>query len=172
MSSQITQNGQSTQSSQITQEQISSFVQAWFLALDQHAPAAEIAKMAADDVEMIFPEKSLHGLGDLLAWYAGGTYSDGEPAPGVINIFFNENHTVVQTKPTSDLGGNQVDLRVVVAWQASWFTPPAAKSRRTSMDATQDWTLTLSNKNCHGLVISRYNAMAKPFQYTPGFARL
>jgi hypothetical protein len=42
---------------------------------------------------MIFPEKTLIGLGDFMAWYAGGTYSDGERPRGVINIFFDENHT-------------------------------------------------------------------------------
>ena len=132
----------------ITQEQIDAFVAAWYLALDQHVPQEQIAALIADDAEMIFPEKTLHGASDVLAWYAGGTYSDGETAPGVIN------------------------LRVVVAWQASWFNPPAAKSTRTSMDASQDWTLTASDKNSYGLVITSYNAMAEPFKYAPGFARL
>ncbi len=156
----------------ITSEQIKAFVNAWYLALDQHVPQEQIAALAADDVEMIFPEKTLHGVGDLVAWYAGGTYSDGEQAPGVINIFFDENHNVASVEPTSDLSGQSVDLRVVVAWQASWFNPPAAKSTRTSMDATQDWTVKASDKNPFGLVISSYNAMAEPFKYAPGFARL
>ena len=156
----------------ITKEQIDEFVKAWYLALDQHVSQEQIAAMAADDVEMIFPEKALHGVSDLLAWYAGGTYSDGEQAPGVINIFFDENHNVVSVEPVSDLAGDEVKLRVVVAWQASWFNPPAAKSTRTSMDATQDWAVRASDKNAYGLVITSYNAMAEPFKYAPGFARL
>jgi hypothetical protein len=156
----------------ITLEAINEFVTAWYLALDQHVPSERAAAFVAEDVEMIFPEKALHGIDDLLAWYAGGTYSDGEQAPGVINIFFDENHNVVSVEPTSDLSGDEVNMRVVVAWQASWFEPPAAKSKRTSMDATQDWTLRRSEKNEFGLVISSYNAMADPFAYAPGYARL
>ena len=71
-------------------------------------------------------------MGDFLAWYAGGTYSDGEKAPGVINIFFDENHNVVSVEPK--IHGETVEVRVVVAWQASWFEPPAAKSKRVSAD--------------------------------------
>ena len=90
----------------------------------------------------------------------------------MINIFFDENHNVVSVEPVSDLAGDEVKLRVVVAWQASWFNPPAAKSTRTSMDATQDWAVRASDKNAYGLVITSYNAMAEPFKYAPGFARL
>jgi hypothetical protein len=156
----------------ITQEAINEFVTAWYLALDLHVPREACSRLVADDVQMIFPEKTLHGIGDLEAWYAGGTYSDGEEAPGVINIFFDENHNVASVEPTSALSGDEVKLRVVVAWQASWFEPPAAKSKRTSMDAIQDWTVRASDKNEFGLEISSYNAMAEPFQYAPGFARL
>jgi hypothetical protein len=158
-------------SGEITQDQIRRFADAWYLALDQHAPTDEISKLvAADGLEMIFPEKTLHGLGDFQAWYSGGAYSDGEQAPGVINIFFDENHNVVSVDAT--ITGDQAEARVLVAWQASWFTPPAAKSRRTSMDATQEWTVRRSSRNPYGLEIVRYNAMAVPFQYAPGFARL
>ena len=156
--------------SPLSKDNIKAFVAAWYLALDQHVPQEQIAAMASDDVEMIFPEKALHGISDLLAWYAGGTYSDGEEAPGVINIFFDENHNVVSVEPVSDEAADSVDLRVVVAWQASWFVPPAAKSTRTSMDAIQDWTIQVSDKNEFGLVITSYNAMAEPFKYAPGFA--
>jgi hypothetical protein len=61
---------------------------------------------------------------------------------------------------------------VVVAWQASWFEKPATKAKRTSLDATQAWTLKPSTKNKFGIAISSYNAVAEPFAYAPGFARL
>jgi hypothetical protein len=157
-------------SGSITHEQIQEFVTAWYLALDQHIPAADCANLVADDVEMVFPEKSLHGIGDFKAWYAGGAYSDGEQTLGVINIFFDENHNVVSVN--SNIAGDQATLQVVVAWQASWFTPPAPKSKRVSLDAVQEWTVKRSDKNVYGLVVTRYNAMAEPFQYAPGFARL
>ena len=156
----------------ITEQQIRDFVTAWYLALDQHAPIEQCATLVADDVEMIFPEKTLHGKSDFLAWCIGGKYSDGEAAPGVFNIFFDENHNVVSVTPTSGLTSGKITLRVVVAWQASIFNPPTAKSRRVSLDAIQDWTVRASNKNAYGLEVTSYNAMAEPFQYSPGFARL
>lgn len=158
--------------SAITEQQIQKFVAAWYLALDQHAPIEQCATFVSDDVEMIFPEKTLHGKSDFLAWCIGGKYADGDTAPGVFNIFFDEDHNVVSVTPTSPLGGEKITLRVVVAWQASMFIPPAAKSRRVSLDAIQDWTVCASDKNAYGLVVTSYNAMAEPFQYTPGFARL
>jgi hypothetical protein len=68
--------------------------------------------------------------------------------------------------------GDTVDVKVVVAWQASWFEKPATKAKRTSLDATQAWTLKPSTKNKFGIAISSYNAVAEPFAYAPGFARL
>jgi len=158
-------------SNEISQDQIRRFAEAWYLALDQHVPIEEISKLVATEgLEMVFPEKTLHGLGDFQAWCSGGTYSDGDKAPGVFNIFFDENHNVVSVE--ASISGDQAQVRVVVAWQASWFVPPAAKSKRTSLDATQDWLVRRSTKNVYGLEITRYNAMAEPFQYAPGFARL
>ncbi len=155
----------------INMDEIKSFVAAWYRALDQHVPPEECAKMVSEqNLEMVFPEKTLHGVNDFLAWYAGGTYSDGTKAPGVINIFFDENHNVVSVD--GQISDGKATLDVVVAWQASWFEPPAAKSKRTSLNATQRWIVRPSNKNTYGLEVISYNAMAKPFDYTPGFAHL
>jgi hypothetical protein len=157
--------------SAISIEAINTFVAAWYRALDQHVPREECARLVSEkSLEMIFPEKTLHGASDFLAWYAGGTYSDGTKAPGVINIFFDENHTVVSVD--ARISGSQATLEVVVAWQASWFEPPASKSKRVSLDATQHWVVQASSKNAYGLEVISYNAMAKPFQYAPGFAHL
>lgn len=155
----------------ITEDQVNQFAAAWYRALDVHAPVEELVKLVAEqDPVMVFPEKTLKGLDDFKAWYAGGTYSDGADTPGVIRIFFDENHNVVSVD--SKIEGDTVQATVVVAWQASWFEPPAAKSKRTSLDATQEWTLRRSDRNPYGLEITRYNAVAEPFKYTPGFARL
>ena len=154
----------------LTEAQIRTFVDAWYLALDQHAPVAQAGTLVSDDVEMIFPEKTLHGKSDFLAWCAGGAYSDGEKAFGVYNIFFDENHNVVSVE--AKIVGDQAELDVVVAWQASMFIPPAAKSKRVSLDAIQKWSVKASDQNAYGMVVTSYNAMAKPFVYAPGFARL
>ena len=155
----------------ITLEQVQAFAAAWYQALDFHVPTEEILTLVADEnVQMIFPEKTLHGVGDFAAWYSGGTYSDGEQTKGVINIFFDENHNVVSVD--SKIGDASIEVQVVVAWQASWFVPPAAKSKRVSADFTQAWTLRSSTKNPYGLVIESYNAVVVPPSYAPGFARL
>lgn len=157
------------------QQNIEKFAEAWFYALDIHAPSemCEVL-LAADDLHMIFPEKTLIGLGDFRAWYAGGTYSDGSSAPGVINIFFDEIHTLKSATKHDESSQDSLTVDIVVGWQASWFTPPAAKSKRTAMDATQQWTLrpAPAGKNAYGLEIVSYNAVAAPFQYAPGAAVL
>ena len=79
---------------------INEFVAAWYLALDNHAPTEELASLVTDDVQMIFPEATLPGVSDFTAWYSGGTYKNGTVAPGVINIFFDENHNVVSVERT------------------------------------------------------------------------
>ena len=154
----------------LNEADIRAFVDAWYLALDQHAPTDQVGQLVSDDVQMIFPEKTLHGKSDFLAWCIGGTYSDGEQAPGVYNIFFDENHNVVSVE--AQISGDKAELDVVVAWQASMFIPPAAKSKRVSLDAIQKWTVKASDQSPYGMVVTSYNAMAKPFVYAPGFARL
>ncbi len=154
-------------------ENLNAFATAWYLALDNHAPTDELVAFLSDEVQMVFPEKTLPKLQDFKAWYEGGTCSDDSELPGVINIFFDESHNLVSidvSEGTAD--DEQIEVSVMVAWQASWFVKPATKARRTSMDATQSWKLAPSDKNRFGFVITSYNAVAKPFQYAPGFARL
>src|SRR5579862_8354287 len=101
-------------------ENIRRFAAAWYLALDQHAPTEQLERLLAEDVQMVFPEKTLPSVKDFRCWYAGGTYSDGTDAPGVINLFFDENHNVVSVDVTASTGTG-AEVKVVVAWQASWF---------------------------------------------------
>lgn len=144
----------------LTEDQIKSFVAAWYYALDIHAPIEECYKLLADEgLVMQFPDGDIRDLASFKKWY-----------DRVTNIFFDENHNVNEVKIKID--GDKADLDVIVGWQASFWTPPAAKSKRTSMNATQKWTVRSSNKNAYGLVIEFYNATAEPFKYAPGFAWL
>lgn len=144
----------------LNEENIRRFAAAWYLALDQHVPIEQCTALLADEgLRMQFPDGDIHDLGGFRTWYER-----------VTNIFFDENHNVQSVRVT--VSGDRADVDVVVGWQASWFEPPAAKSKRTSMDATQKWTLRLSTKNAFGLEIVTYNATAEPFKYAPGFARL
>jgi hypothetical protein len=130
--------------------------------LDQHVPLEQVYSFLADNgLNMQFPDPDgdIRNFDSFKLWY-----------DRVTNLFFDENHNVQSVKGT--ISGDRAQIRVVVGWQASWFEGPAAKSKRTSMDATQDWTVQRSTKNAHGLEIVSYNATAAPFTYAPGFARL
>lgn len=144
----------------VTIEQARAFAAAWFLALDEHVPIERAYAFLADDgLSMQFPDGDIRDFASFKRWY-----------DRVTRLFFDEIHTLHSVDGT--LHGDRADIRVVVGWQASWFEPPAAKSKRTSMDATQDWTVRRSAKNAYGLEIVTYNATAAPFAYAPGFARL
>jgi hypothetical protein len=146
--------------SPLTEENIKKFVAAWYYVLDIHAPIEEANRLLADEgLTMAFPDGDIHDLASFKVWY-----------DRVTNIFFDENHNVVSVK--ASINGDEADLDVVVAWQASFWEPPAAKSKRTAMNATQKWTVRKSSKNAYGLEVTYYNATAEPFKYAPGFAQL
>ena len=149
-----------TASAKLNEQNIKDFVAAWYVALDVHAPVEECRKFLADEkLRMVFPDGDITEFASFKVWY-----------DRVINIFFDENHNVQSV--VAKIAGDEASLDVVVGWQASWFVPPAAKSRRVSMDATQKWVVRPSTKNAWGLEIVYYNATAEPFKYAPGFARL
>jgi hypothetical protein len=149
-----------SESQPLTEVQIAEFVAAWYRALDFHVPIEEAASFLADEgLRVIFPDGDITDFDSFKKWY-----------DRVTNLFFDENH-YVQTID-ADIDGDEATLDVVVGWQASWWEPPAAKSKRTSMNATQRWTVCRSDKNRYGLVIVTYNATVKPFVYAPGFAQL
>jgi len=144
----------------ITEDQIKQFAAAWFLALDVHAPVQECYQFLADEgLNMQFPDGDIRDFSSFKKWY-----------DRVTHLFFDENHNIQSLKAT--ISGDEAMADIVVGWQASWFEPPAPKSKRTSMDATQRWTVRRSSKNAYGLEIVAYNATVEPFKYAPGFATL
>jgi hypothetical protein len=152
-------------------EEIKPFMAAWYQALDIHAPLEDCCRFLADaDFEMVVPDRTLRGLGDFRTWYVGGEYPDGTKMPGVVNIYFDETHVLQGID--ANISGEEAVIDFVLGWQASWWEPPAAKSKRTALDATQRWKIRRSSKNQYGLEILFYNAILKPFQYAPGSARL
>ena len=144
----------------MTEDQIKQFAAAWFLALDVHAPLEECYRFLADDgLNMQFPDGDIRDFSSFKTWY-----------DRVTHLFFDENHNIQSLKAA--ISGDEAIVDIIVGWQASWFEPPAAKSKRTSMDATQRWTVRRSSKNSYGLEIVVYNATVEPFKYAPGFATL
>jgi hypothetical protein len=147
-------------SNPITQEQIKTFVAAWYRALDNHDPIEECYTLLAEDgLSMQFPDGDIRDYASFKKWY-----------DRVTNLFFDENHYVQTVEAT--ISGDTAVVDVIVGWQASWWEAPAAKSKRVSMDATQRWTVRRSLRNRFGLEIVSYNATVEPFKYAPGFARL
>ncbi len=146
--------------SDLSIDEIKNFVAAWYRDLDFHVPLNDIYCLLADQgLNMQFPDGDIRDYASFKQWY-----------DRVTNLFFDENH-YVQTVDAK-INGDQAVLDIIVGWQASWWEPPSAKSKRVSMDATQRWTVRRSSKNPFGLEIVTYNATVEPFKYTPGFARL
>jgi hypothetical protein len=144
----------------LNEKRIAEFAAAWFRGLDFHVPLEEIARFLTDrNLRMEFPDGDIHDLADFKKWY-----------DRVTNLFFDENHYVKSLKAT--IVGDQATVDIVVGWQASWWEPPAAKSKRVSMDATQRWVVRRSTRNAYSLEIAAYNATVEPFKYAPGFASL
>lgn len=144
----------------LTIENINRFVAAWYQALDFHIPIEQVYPLLAETgLSVKFPDGDIHDQASFKVWY-----------DRVTNLFFDENHYVQSV--AADITGDEAVLDIVVGWQASWWEPPAAKSKRVSMDATQRWTVRASSRNAFGLEIVSYNATVEPFKYAPGFARL
>lgn len=144
----------------LNQDNLKKFVAAWYFALDIHAPAEDCHKyLASEGLQMAFPEKTLASYDDFDQWLSG-----------IYRTFFDENHVVQSVAVTGSAAGGGTNVNVVVAWQASWFTPPEPKSRRTCMNAIQRWVIRPSDKNAYGLEIVEY--YVDRFDYAPGFAQL
>ena len=147
-------------SSPITLEQVKRFVAAWYQALDFHFPIEQVYPLLAEQgLNVQFPDGDIRDYAGFKKWY-----------DRVTNLFFDENHNVQSV--AVQIAGDTAIVDIGVGWQASWWEPPAAKSKRVSMDATQRWTVRQSSKNVYGLEIVTYNATVEPFKYAPGFARL
>ncbi|MEW6753387.1 MAG: hypothetical protein AB1505_20755 [Candidatus Latescibacterota bacterium] len=146
--------------STLTEQGIREFAAAWYRALDIHVPFEEACTFLAEEgLRMQFPDGDITDHSSFRKWYER-----------VTNLFFDENHTVQSVR--TRINGQEGVVDVVVGWQASWWEPPAAKSKRTSMDATQRWTVRPSDRNPYGMEIVTYNATVEPFKYAPGFACL
>jgi hypothetical protein len=113
----------------LTEAETRQFVDEWYKKLDVHAPAEEVFPLVADeDLEMQFPEATLRGKTDFKNWYEG-----------VINIFFDEVHTLEKVDITTTL--EQASVQIVLLWEASRWKRPAPKSERLAFTAVQTWIL-------------------------------
>lgn len=143
--------------SQLMESEVQELAAEWYRKLDVHAPLVEVLPLLAEEeVEMKFPEATLHGLAEFEGWFER-----------VIRIFFDEVHRLKEV--TVKLNGDTADVHVVVEWQASVWNPPAAKSARIMLDADQTWIVKKSPKTGKA-VIATY--IVNSLNYHEGSAKL
>src|SRR3981081_1385458 len=94
---------------------------------DGHAPLDEfLAVLADDELEMRFPEETVHGHDGFRRWYER-----------IINTFFDEVHTIKELEVSTE--GDRAKINVLVNWQAHTWKRPAPKSQWLGFDAGQTW---------------------------------
>src|SRR5512132_2788693 len=122
----------------LTNEESRVFAAEWYRKLAEHVPANELVPMIADrGLEFHLPETVLRNRDDFCRWYAGGG-----DLPGVVNIFFDEQHTL--SRIDASRVGDHSRVAVVVNWQARRWKPPAPHSQWIGYDAYQTWEMARS----------------------------
>lgn len=128
---------------------VAAFAAEWYRNLDEHVPPPVLAALVVEEgLEFVVPEGTLRTREEFTHWYAGG---DG--FPGVINVFFDETHTVMGAEPT--FGEGRVNVEVVVNWQFRRWHPPAPRSEWGGFDVSQSWEL-VPGPTPEGFLVARY----------------
>jgi len=113
----------------LEEAEVKDLVTAWYQALDVHLPVDEMLPMlAADGLEMTFPEGVQRGQDGFRRWYETVTHR-----------FFDEVHTLQNLTVT--LNGDRADVKLVVNWQAKIWDPPAPRSVWLGFNAAQTWVV-------------------------------
>lgn len=103
----------------------SEFVQNWFHALSTHRSADDLLPYVVDNgLEMVLPEVTLHGKGDVRTWFAADA-----------DVYSDQSHTVEEVVRTDT--AHCTALAVTVLWQARQSTDGALINSRTH----QSWEL-------------------------------
>lgn len=142
----------------LTYSEVKQFAADWYSKLDVHAPLEDYVPLLAEEgLEMRFPEATVYGFDGFKDWYER-----------VIGIFFDEVHTLkkVEPKPTDN---GQLEVKVVVKWEANIWNPPAAKSERIILDAYQTWIVERSPKSEKPVVLTY---IVNSLDYYEGSAQL
>lgn len=127
----------------LTYSEVKEFAADWYSKLDVHAPLKDyIPLLAEEGLEMRFPEATVYGFEGFQGWYER-----------VVGIFFDEVHTLKKVEP-KPIGNDQLEVKVVVKWEASIWNPPSAKSERIILDAYQTWIVQRSPKSEKPVVLT------------------
>ncbi|WP_051844031.1 antibiotic biosynthesis monooxygenase [Streptomyces sp. NRRL S-813] len=112
------------------EETVRDFARTWFDRLSDRAPLEEmLAYVAADGLEMVFPEATLTDHQEFAAWYAE-----------VGTLFRDQKHDLERIEVTPAADGSAegaVDVDVTVVWRAT----VVAEGRRSAARARQSWRL-------------------------------
>jgi hypothetical protein len=135
----------------LTEDELRQFVVDWFDLLDVHAPVEWLLPLvAADDLEMVFPEATVHGRASFEAWYTK-----------VTNRFFDEVHTLTAQRLSA--AGDRGEIGLDLNWQAKMWQPPAATSTWLGFDVRQTWEMRRSARTGKAeivrYVVSRFDPM-------------
>ena len=144
-------------SAEMTEAEVRELLSIWYKKLDDHAPFEDIEPCwGTKGLRMVLPEATLTDLSEIRKWYQG-----------VINIFFDEVHTLksVTTRPK----GDRTEVKIIVKWEASRWTPPAPRSERIVADAYQ--TLEVMRSHHTGKVVI-LSYVVDSLDYYEGSARL
>ena len=140
----------------LTESDVKELVDAWYKALDVHAPVEDVvAMLAAEGLECYWPEGPTFGIDEFKGWYDRVTHT-----------FFDEVHTMKELAITPRDG--QADVKLTVNWQAKVWNPPDAKSKWLGMDAHQTWVVSRSGDG--RAVIQKY--VVDGMDLMPGSASL
>ena len=139
----------------LTLEEIRAFADDWYRKLDEHAPASDVLPLVIDEgLEFVVPEGTLRNHEEFASWYAGGS-----PLLGVINLFFNEVHTIRKVhglRRVAVVGDiDRWEVKVEVNWQAHRWHAPQPRDEWIGFDAYQTWQMIRSPASGKP-VIARY----------------
>lgn len=127
----------------LSQTEVREFAEAWYRKLDVHEPLDNYRSLLADeDLKMIFPEATVEKFAGFAGWYEK-----------VINLFFDEVHTVKEVKLVSE-SDTEVTYEVVVTWEASIWNAPEPNSQRIVLDAYQTWVVRRSEKTQQPVIVT------------------
>jgi len=119
------------------------FVRDWFDLLSTHAPIDQLLPfIATDELEMEFPERTLHSHADVRDWYLA-----------VGDSYTGQDHIVEKIDATPSRTGTDLDVTVV------WKAEQTSDGARLAFRVNQSWHLADSAKTGRPLIV-KYHVLS------------
>ena len=114
----------------LTESVVEITARSWFAALDRKDDLDTVSEnFDFEHLYLRFPEGEFRGYEGFVTWYRSA-----------MDSYFDTQHTVHEVDVDLKDDGT-ADVRVVVTWRASTWTPPAAHSQRVGFDIKQRWSV-------------------------------